>query len=68
MNNFFDYVKSKNCFYKKLLDEGYLSIGCEWCTGIIKIGEEIRVGCWWWENDEYKECGFNLNEEIKLII
>ena len=44
-----DYVKSNNCPYNKLLDEGYPSIGCEPCTRPIKIGEDIRAGRWWWK-------------------
>ena len=58
-----DYVKSNNCPYNKLLDEGYPSIGCEPCTRPIKIGEDIRAGRWWWENDEHKECGLHMNHD-----
>ena len=58
-----DYVKTNNCPYNKLLDEGYPSIGCEPCTRPIKIGEDIRAGRWWWENDEHKECGLHMNHD-----
>ena len=58
-----DYVKINNCPYNKLLDEGYPSIGCEPCTRPIKIGEDIRAGRWWWENDEHKECGLHMNHD-----
>jgi phosphoadenosine phosphosulfate reductase len=58
-----DYVKSNNCPYNKLLDEGYPSIGCEPCTRPIKIGEDTRAGRWWWENDEHKECGLHMNHD-----
>ena len=56
-----DYVKKNNCPYNKLLDQGYPSIGCEPCTRPIKIGEDIRAGRWWWENDEQKECGLHVD-------
>ena len=58
-----DYVKSNNCPYNKLLDQGYPSIGCEPCTRPIKIGEDIRAGRWWWENDTNKECGIHMNHD-----
>jgi phosphoadenosine phosphosulfate reductase len=58
-----DYVKSNNCPYNKLLDQGYPSIGCEPCTRPIKIGEDIRAGRWWWENDTNKECGLHMNHD-----
>ena len=58
-----DYVKSNNCPYNKLLDQGYPSIGCEPCTRPIKIGEDIRAGRWWLENDTNKECGLHMNHD-----
>ena len=56
-----DYIKKNNCPYNKLLDQGFLSIGCEPCTRPIKIGEGIRSGRWWWENDENKDCGLHMD-------
>jgi len=58
-----DYIKKNNCPYNKLLDQGYPSIGCEPCTRPIKIGEDIRSGRWWWENDTNKECGIHMNHD-----
>ena len=58
-----DYIKSNKCPYNKLLDQGYPSIGCEPCTRPIKIGEDIRAGRWWWENDTNKECGLHMNHD-----
>ena len=58
-----DYIKKNNCPYNKLLDQGYPSIGCEPCTRPIKIGEDIRSGRWWWENDTNKECGLHMNHD-----
>ena len=34
-----DYIKKNNCPYNKLLDQGFLSIGCEPCKTPIKICE-----------------------------
>ena len=56
-----EYVKKNNCPYNKLLDQGYPSIGCEPCTRPIKIGEDIRAGRWWWENNSDKECGLHVD-------
>jgi len=58
-----DYIKKNNCPYNKLLDQGYPSIGCEPCTRPIKIGEDVRAGRWWWENDTNKECGLHMNHD-----
>ena len=58
-----DYIKTNNCPYNKLLDQGFPSIGCEPCTRPIKIGEDIRAGRWWWENDTNKECGLHMNHD-----
>ena len=37
--------------------------GCEPCTRPIKIGEDIRAGRWWWENDTNKECGLHMDHD-----
>ena len=39
-----DYVKTNNCPYNKLLDEGYPSIGCEPCTRPALISSPILIG------------------------
>lgn len=44
-----------------LYQQGYPSIGCEPCTRPIKLGEEIRQGRWWWEQQASKECGLHPN-------
>jgi len=56
-----EYVKKNSCPYNKMLDQGYPSIGCEPCTRPIKIGEDVRSGRWWWENDGQKECGLHMD-------
>jgi len=55
-----DYIKKNNVPYHKLLDKGYLSIGCEPCTRAIKPDEDLRAGCWWCESKEHKECGIHM--------
>lgn len=39
--------------------QGFSSIGCQPCTRAISAGEDIRAGRWWWEEDEYQECGLH---------
>jgi len=56
-----DYIKKNKVPYHKLLDKGYLSIGCEPCTRAIKPGEDLRAGRWWWESNEHKECGLHMD-------
>ena len=60
-----DYIKTNNVPYNKLLDQGYPSIGCEPCTRAIKEGEDLRAGRWWWENEEHKECGLHIDYKKK---
>ena len=31
---------------------------------IKRDGEDLRAGRWWWENDETKECGLHMPEEV----
>jgi phosphoadenosine phosphosulfate reductase len=53
--------------YNALHDRGYSSIGCEPCTRAIKLGEDIRAGRWWWEqNAGQKECGLHVAEAAPL--
>jgi phosphoadenosine phosphosulfate reductase len=56
-----DYIKANNVPYNKLHDQGYPSIGCEPCTRAIKVGEDLRAGRWWWENESDKECGLHMD-------
>lgn len=42
-----------------LYRQGYPSIGCAPCTRPVKLGEDIRAGRWWWENQNSKECGLH---------
>lgn len=42
---------------------GYPSIGCEPCTRALKPGEDERVGRWWWENEQARECGLHTAKD-----
>ncbi len=55
-----EYVKSHEVPYNKLHDEGFPSIGCACCTRAVKRTEDVRVGRWWWETPEQKECGLHV--------
>jgi phosphoadenosine phosphosulfate reductase len=55
-----DYIREHNVPYNALHDRGYPSIGCAPCTRAIRLGEDIRAGRWWWEQDlAAKECGLH---------
>jgi phosphoadenosine phosphosulfate reductase len=54
-----DFIKQYNIPYNILHDKGYPSIGCAPCTRPIEKGEDIRMGRWWWENDDTRECGLH---------
>lgn len=45
--------------------QGYPSIGCQPCTRAIRVGEDIRAGRWWWENEDGKECGLHNRPQSK---
>ncbi len=46
--------------YNTLHDQFYPSIGCAPCTRAVTLGEDIRSGRWWWENESAKECGLHV--------
>jgi phosphoadenosine phosphosulfate reductase len=54
------YIKEHQIPYNKLHDAGYPSIGCAPCTRVVKPGEDLRSGRWWWETPEQKECGLHI--------
>ena len=56
-----EYIKNNNVDVNPLHAQGFISIGCASCTRAVKEGEDIRVGRWWWEKDEHKECGLHNN-------
>jgi phosphoadenosine phosphosulfate reductase len=55
------YIKIFNVPYNSLHDEFFPSIGCEPCTRAIALGEDIRAGRWWWEQEDAKECGLHVS-------
>lgn len=55
------YIRERNLPFNRLHSQGYPSIGCAPCTRVVKPGEDLRAGRWWWENTEIKECGLQPN-------
>jgi phosphoadenosine phosphosulfate reductase len=53
------YVALNDVPYNPLHDDFYPSIGCEPCTRAITLGEPLRAGRWWWEDEAAKECGLH---------
>ena len=49
--------------YNPLHDQFYPSIGCAPCSRAIAVGEDVRAGRWWWENEGAKECGLHLKTQ-----
>ena len=58
-----NYIRANDVPYNELHDKGYPSIGCAPCTRVVKEGEDIRAGRWWWESPETKECGLHVKEK-----
>ena len=59
------YIGQYGVDYHPLHDAFYPSIGCAPCTRAISLGEDLRAGRWWWEDEAAKECGLHVknNEE-----
>lgn len=53
------YVADNGVPINELHRRGFPSIGCQPCTRAIRLGEDIRAGRWWWENQDGKECGLH---------
>lgn len=60
-----EYIKTHNVPYSELYNKGFRSIGCQPCTRVVKSGEDIRSGRWWWEDPDKKECGLHNRMECK---
>ena len=56
------YIRDNGVPYNALHDQHYPSIGCAPCTRSISVGEDIRAGRWWWENEGGKECGLHVKK------
>jgi phosphoadenosine phosphosulfate reductase len=54
------YIGSHDVPYNALHDQFYPSIGCAPCTRAVAVGEDIRAGRWWWEEQGAKECGLHV--------
>ena len=48
--------------YNTLHDQCFPSIGCAPCTRAVTLGEDIRAGRWWWEQEGAKECGLHVGQ------
>lgn len=60
------YIRDNDIPHNALHNKGYPSIGCAPCTRAVKAGEDIRMGRWWWEEPEHKECGLHY-QDGKLV-
>ena len=54
------YLSVNHVPYNQLHDQFYPSIGCAPCTRAVTLGEDIRSGRWWWEQEVAKECGLHV--------
>ena len=56
------YIRDNSVPYNALHDQHYPSIGCAPCTRAIAMGEDVRAGRWWWEDESGKECGLHVKK------
>ena len=54
------YIREREVPYNSLHDKHFPSIGCAPCTRAISVGEDVRAGRWWWEQEGGKECGLHI--------
>ncbi|HEY3327685.1 MAG TPA: phosphoadenylyl-sulfate reductase [Novimethylophilus sp.] len=57
-----EYIRDNGVPYNALHDQHYPSIGCAPCTRAIAVGEDVRAGRWWWEDEAGKECGLHVKK------
>ena len=57
------YIERNDVPYNALHDAFFPSIGCEPCTRAVSLGEDLRSGRWWWEDQNVKECGLHRRPE-----
>ncbi len=57
-----EYIRGNGIPYNALHDKHYPSIGCAPCTRNIAVGEDVRAGRWWWEDESGKECGLHVKK------
>ena len=53
-----EYIRVNDVPYNPLLDQDYVSLGCQPCTRPVQIGEDVRAGRW--VGFEKTECGLHL--------
>ncbi len=63
LGDIWHYVAAHGVPYNPLHDQHYPSIGCAPCTRPISVGEDVRAGRWWWEQDAAKECGLHAHHD-----
>lgn len=63
-HNVWTYIQKHRVPTNPIYEKGMPSIGCEPCTKAIRVGEDIRAGRWWWENQNTKECGLHSNQSV----
>lgn len=57
-----DYIRTNDVPHNALHDQFFPSIGCAPCTRAIAVGEDLRAGRWWWEQeDAVAECGLHVS-------
>lgn len=55
-----DYIEAHQVPYNELHNKGFISIGCEPCTRATLPHQHERIGRWWWEESNKKECGLHV--------
>ena len=61
-NEVWQYIQDNAVPYNALHDQHYPSIGCAPCTRSIAMGEDVRAGRWWWEDEHGRECGLHVKK------
>ncbi|MCK5121690.1 MAG: phosphoadenylyl-sulfate reductase [Methylococcales bacterium] len=56
-----DHIEAYQVPYNALHEKGFISIGCEPCTRATLPNQHERVGRWWWESGNKKECGLHAD-------
>ncbi len=62
INEVWEYIHANAVPYNALHDQHYPSIGCAPCTRSIALGEDVRAGRWWWEDEAGRECGLHVKK------
>jgi phosphoadenosine phosphosulfate reductase len=62
------HIRSHAVPYNPLHDQFFPSVGCAPCTRAVAVGEDIRAGRWWWEQQDAKECGLHVSSATNPTI